>query len=93
MEEKIKFAYQVCQDEQTDKDFKELHREIVNKIIKFCKEHNLIIDEFYINCDCLTHSIDQGNWVAGTDSSFSMYKFDEEHPNMKFDPKPILWSI
>ena len=40
-----KFYGQQCQDETITMEFRELHDEIVNKIIKFCNDHNIMIDE------------------------------------------------
>ena len=35
-----KFPLQICQDEEITNKFRNLHYEIVNKIISFCKENN-----------------------------------------------------
>lgn len=93
MEESKNYSMQACQDPDITQDFRNLHTEIVNKVIKFCKDHGIEIDDFYINADGVRGSIPYGEWCPFTDSSFSMYKFDEEHPNMKSEPEPYLWSI
>lgn len=50
-----------------------LHREIVNKVIKFCIDYNIEnIDEFQIMADGLQESIKDGHWTPYTDSSFSL---------------------
>ena len=35
-----KFPLQICQDEEITKKFRNLHTELVNKVISFCKENN-----------------------------------------------------
>lgn len=86
-------SHQICQDIQTDDDFKKLHHDLVNMVIKFCRDHDLEMDDFYLSIDEMRGSIPYEKWQACTDSSCSLYQFDEEHPNMKSEPKPYLWSI
>ena len=89
MEEKINYSWQTCQDKETMEDFSKLHRELVNKVIQFCKEHNIEVDEFSLTADGLRGSIPYGKWQAGSDSSFSLYDRFAEDP----EAKPYLWSI
>lgn len=78
MEDK-KYPLQVCQDDDMTKKFRDLHYEIVNKIISFCKENNICIDEFHLSADGVKNSIPYGKWQACTDSEFSMIKFTDEY--------------
>lgn len=78
MEDK-KYPLQVCQDDDITKKFRDLHYEIVNKIITFCKENNIVVDEFHLNADGLQGSIQYGEWKSCTDSGFSMIKFTDEY--------------
>lgn len=79
-----KYPGQICQDENLNNEFNNLHHEIVDKIIQFCKRNNLNIDEISLSIDGMLTSIPHEKWQAGTDSSFMMWGNDE---------KPYLWSI
>ena len=80
-----KYPMQICQDDNLTRKFRELHKELVNKIISFCKENNISIDEFHLNADGVDGSIPYGKWQPCTDSSFSMIKFtDLEKENFLF---------
>lgn len=74
-----KYPMQICQDDNLTRKFRELHKELVNKIISFCKENNINIDEFHLNADGVDGSIPYGEWQACTDSRFSMIKFTDEY--------------
>jgi hypothetical protein len=74
-----KFPLQICQDEEITKKFRSLHTELVNKVITFCKDNNIVIDEFHLNADELQGSIPYGEWKSCTDSAFSMIKFTDEY--------------
>ena len=104
MEEK--YPYQKSQDEELKKKFYNLHVEIVNKVISFCKENNIQIDEFNIYADGVRDSIEYGEWCSSTDSSFrmdeslsnengkSVYEMtDEEYKRAKVNHKPFLLSM
>ena len=90
-ETKEKYSYQICQDEKTIQEFSNLHHDIVNMVIKFCKDHELEVDEFYISADGLYGSLPFGSWQCFSDSSFSLYNFDFK--KKKEERKPVLWSI
>lgn len=105
MEEK--YYGQQCQDEETNNSFRQLHHDIVNMIISWCKEHNVIADEFSLNADGLPESIACGKWVGATDSFFCLQKFTqdykdvvdlkrvvskEEFEDIKFKQKPYIYS-
>lgn len=75
----VKYPMQECQDETINEDFRMLHNDIVNTIIQFCVGHNIVIDEFYLNADCLEESIKAGSWQPCTDSCFQFDK-DSEKP-------------
>ena len=74
-----KYPMQLCQDDNLTRKFRELHKELVNKIISFCKENNISIDEFHLNADGVSASIPYGEWQSCTDSGFSMIKFTDEY--------------
>ena len=78
MEDK-KYPMQICQDDNLTHKFRELHKELVNKIIFFCKENNISIDEVHLNADGVDGSIPYGEWKSCTDSGFSMIKFTDEY--------------
>ena len=82
---------QIIQDEKTTADFRNLHTELVNKIISFCKDHNIEADEFYLHADGLSESIKQGTWLPYTDSGFEVYKLDKSVPRNELTP--LLFSI
>ena len=90
MEEK--YYGQICQDDKITNDFRELHDKIVNEIIKFCNEHNIIIDTFSIDADGIKYSIPFNEWTAFTDSSFVMYENDIRNKNNETN-KPFLLSM
>ncbi len=74
-----KYPMQICQDDNLTHKFRELHEELVNRIISFCKENNISIDEFHLNADNVNGSIPYGEWQSCTDSAFSMIKFTDEY--------------
>lgn len=105
MEDKI-YPLQKSQDRDLKKKFDNLHVEIVNKVIDFCKENNIQIDEFNIYADGVRESIPFGKWTSVTDSSFRMdeslsnengkdvYKMsDKEYKLAKINHKPFLLSM
>lgn len=77
-----KFPLQICQDEEITKKFRDLHTEIVNKIISFCKENNIVVDELHLDADCLEDSIKVGSWQSCTDSAFSVIRFTDEYKDV-----------
>lgn len=77
LEGEKKYYGQTVQDEQINKDFRELHHKLVNEVISFCKEHGINnAYEFYLHADSLEGSIKCGSWQACTDSGFEIYPFD-----------------
>ena len=74
-----KYFGQQCQDDEINKKFRELHKKIVNEIISFCKENNIIVDEIHLNADGVAGSIPYGEWEACTDSYFGLDKFTDEY--------------
>ena len=106
MEEK--YYGQQCQDEELNNKFRKLHEKIVNEIIAFCKENNIIVDELHLNADSLEESIKFGSWQSCTDSCLSFEKFTERYKNVisfkervsnaewqkiKFEQEPFLVSM
>ena len=77
---------QICQDRELTQKFSDLHTELVNRVIEFCKENKLECDAFCLYTDGLLDSRDWGYWTPGTDSSC----WFREHPN---DDKPFLHEI
>lgn len=64
-------------DNDLEKKWYDLHIELVNKVISFCKENNLKdITDVSLNIDCVDGSVGQGEWTAATDSSFIAMKRD-----------------
>lgn len=101
-----RFFHQICQDEDLTKKFFDLHVEIVDKIVAFCKENKIEIDEFHLNADGVIESIKEGKWCGCTDSSFtldmdlereygkSLFEMtDKEYKKAKRMHKPFLYSI
>ena len=103
-----KFPFQQCQDERLNYKFRQLHKYLVNQIINFCKSHNIIIDEFYLNADELSESIKFGSWQPCTDSCLTFHKFtdeykdavsmkkvvdDKEWKRIKLEQKPFMQSM
>lgn len=64
-------------------DLRSLHEEIINKIISFCRKHNLIIDEVGLSADGLKDSISFGSWHPSTDSSLVFY----------LEKEPLIFSM
>ncbi len=103
-----KFPMQQCQDETLTYKFRNLHEELVNRVISFCNENNISIDEFHLNADCLNESIKYKSWQSCTDSCLSFDKFtedykdavsmkrivsNEEFEKIKMKQKPFLFSM
>ena len=74
-----KYFGQQCQDDEINKKFRELHKKLVDEIISFCKENNIIVDEIHLNADGVAGSIPYGEWEACTDSYFGLDKFTDEY--------------
>ena len=106
MEEK--YYGQQCQDEELNNKFRKLHEKIVNEIIAFCKENNIIVDELHLNADSLEESIKFGSWKSCTDSYFELNKYSDEwkaiitmkkivdnktYEEVKNKQKPFIYSI
>lgn len=83
-EDNKKFYGQQCQDEELNKKFRKFHEDIVNQIISFCKDNDIMIDEFSLYADELEGSIEKGSWQACTDSSFSFRKYDDDYKKAFF---------
>lgn len=74
-----KYFGQQCQDDEINKKFRELHKKIIDEIISFCKENNIVVDEIHLNADGVAGSIPYGEWEACTDSYFGLDKFTDEY--------------
>ena len=89
-----KFPWQICQDEELNQKFVELHKTLVNQIVEFCKDNNLEIDDVHVSADGLRDSIKYGYWTPASDSSMTMYRFDDETPyRQDYDIVPFLCSM
>lgn len=84
------FYGQICQDPELTKKFRELHKELVDRVIEFCNKNSVEIDDFYLHADGIRGSIPYGSWQACTDSGFEMYR-QEDIENENVDP--FLYSI
>ena len=73
------FPFQQCQDKEINMKFRELHKKIVDEIISFCKENNIVIDEIHLNADGVAGSIPYGEWQSCTDSYLGLDKFTEDY--------------
>jgi len=74
-----KYFGQQCQDDEINKKFRDLHKKIIDEIISFCKENNIVADEIHLNADGVASSIPYGEWQACTDSYFGLDKFTDEY--------------
>ena len=84
-----KYYGQQCQDDLINQKFRVLHKQIVNAIIQFCKENDIVIDEFHMSADCLEGSIKAGSWQACTDSSLRFDKFSQEYKDVIYMKKTV----
>ena len=64
---------------ELDKEWSDLHTKLVNEIISFCKK-NRIKDAsiFTLYADGLEGSIEKGEWLPYTDSSFRLLNKNNE---------------
>ena len=84
------FYGQVCQDPETTKKFRDLHKELVDRVIEWCNENSVDIDEFHLHADGIRESIHYSSWQPCTDSGFEMYSRESLD---KEDPEPYLFSM
>ncbi|MBO5631128.1 MAG: hypothetical protein J5965_18830 [Aeriscardovia sp.] len=56
----------------------------MNEVISFCKENNIVVDEFFLHADCLDESIKFGKWHPSTDSVFELSKMIEDNEKQTF---------
>ena len=78
-EDNRKYPGQQCQDDKLNGAFRRLHTKLVTDIILFCKAWNISIDEFHLNADGVSGSIQYGGWESCTDSSFSFTKYSDDY--------------
>jgi len=82
-----KYIGQICQDDEVNKKFRELHHKLVNEIISFCKENELHqIEGFHLGADGVNISISYGEWTPCTDSCLEFYE-------LKSNGTPYLISM
>lgn len=91
------FEFETNRDPELHKAFSELHKKLVDEVIKFCKEHNLKnVNEFTVSADGLMGSIEYGQWGCCTDSSMSMIQMKEDKKTGWLLPdreNPFLYEI
>ena len=91
------FETETNRDPKLHEDFSKLHHDIVDMVIKFCKDHDLDVEEFSVHADGLLNSKEFGKWTCSTDSSMSMYVpvYDEEAKTswVDRDGDPFLFEI
>ena len=96
------FETETNRDPELHKDFSKLHKDIVDMVIRFCKDHNLTdVDEFCVSADGLRGSIPHGEWCSCTDSSMSVVKMIENpdpaskkhFPELPDREHPFLFEI
>jgi len=80
--DKREFPFQQCQDAEINKKFRKLHKKIIDEIISFCKENNIVVDEIHLNADGVSGSIPYGSWQACTDSYFGLNKFTDDYKDI-----------
>ena len=83
------FPGQQCQDPGLNERFRALHQELVNRVIAFCVQNNVVIDEFNLNADMLEWSIKTGSWQCCTDSSLVFDKQTEEYKEVMSSKKQV----
>lgn len=62
----------------------DLHNDIVNEIIMFCKDNDILPQMVSFNIDMLAPSIEAGMWTAATDSSL-IFCADNNFDNIMFE--------
>lgn len=71
---------------ELEEKWKDLHTEIVNRIIRFLKENGVNnVTDVYLSIDTVDFSVQHGEWTPMTDSSFEAIDNIED--------KRVLWSI
>lgn len=88
--EKKEFYGQVCQDPDTTKKFRDLHKELVDRVIVWCNENNVNIDEFHLHADGIRESIPYASWQPCTDSGLEMYRNEDLEEG---ETDPYLFSM
>ena len=69
-----------------EEKWKDLHIEVVNRIIRFLKENGVNnVTDVYLSIDTVDFSVQHGEWTPMTDSSFEAIDNIED--------KRVLWSI
>lgn len=91
-EKKIVVFYLKNMENRTEleKKWYELHIEIVNKLIAFCKENNLKdVTDINLGIDGVKFSVESGEWTAATDSFLTAMEINRMGD---VEPKMILRS-
>ena len=75
--------------------FGELHKQVVDLIVAFCKEHDLHVDEVSIRTDGILGSKAAGEWTGFTDSSMAMYSIEKRRDGSEYVDRehPFLYQI
>jgi len=82
-------------DPELHKAFRELHKKIVDMVVAFCKEHDLEVDEAYVQINGILGSKKHGEWTCATDSSMGMNSIVEGEEGMPYVDRdePFLYQI
>lgn len=69
------FATESNRDIELHKKFGKLHEDIVNMVVKFCKENGILeANAVKLHISGIYDSVPEGEWVSGTDSVMSLSK-------------------
>lgn len=79
MEDNRKYFGQQCQDDKINTAFRNLHKNLIDEIIGFCRAYNISIDEVHLSADGLENSIKHGSWQPCTDSGLTFMKYSEDY--------------
>lgn len=66
------FMSEKNRDTELHAAFAKLHNRLVDEVIRFCKEHDLNVDEFTLHANGILGSKQEGKWTCHTDSSMEM---------------------
>lgn len=86
------FSLEKNRDPELHEAFSRLHEEIVDKVVAFCKEHDLDVDEFSVRADGILSSKKHGCWTFATDSSMALYSMKEDGKYVDRE-NPFLYEI
>ena len=83
------FSLESNRNPELHKAFCELHKRIVNEVIRFCQKNDLTVDEFSVHADGLLDSKPYGEWTCYTDSSMALYGVKEDEDGHMYPDREI----